>query len=225
MGQSTSGYSIALAVVALLAGILIGVVGAHSFNITDEIVTEDVKRRTDKAETPAAGLRSSLNTLMVEHVYLSKDALEASYEDGPALEQKTGLLKTNSEELAGALGVLDDDTEEEFLSLWQEYNDTFMDYAAAAKKEDQSAAVEAEDNLKRLSTELAGLLAERTGMEEDKLQETLDFHTAHMQQVFNASVAGNHEEARQGQELARDNMKELSDDMSAAIVAKRPDKF
>lgn len=226
MGQSTSGHSIALAVVALLAGILIGVVGAHSFNITDEIVTEDVKRRsTDMTGTPAAGLRSSLNTLMVEHIYLNKDALLEAYEDGPALEQKTELLKTNSEELAATLGVLGDDTEEEFLTLWQEYNNTFMEYAVAAKEKDQTAAVEAENKLENQNAELVEFLSERTGMKEDKLEEALGFHTAHMQQVFNASVADNNEEARQGQELARDNMKQLSDDMSAAIVDKHTDKF
>lgn len=222
--QSMKAQSVALAVVALLAGILIGVVGAHSFNITDEAVTE-VVRQENPSDTPAARLRATLNTRMVEHIYLAETAAVASYQNDPSAEQRATALHDNAGQLAAELSVLENVTREDLERIGNQHADALHGYAAAARQQDQDAMRQHQQQLDTLTGELAGAIAPDLAMTEQDLKQSLDTHVQHMQRILSARAAGNYEEARKEQGRAREHMYQLSNELAADIVSTYPDRF
>lgn len=222
--QSVKSESIALAVVALLAGVLIGVVGAHSFNITDEAVTK-VVRQESATDTPAAEFRASLSTRMVEHVYLTKEAAIASYQDDPSAEQRLASLEANASHVAEDLSVLDSVAKEDLQRIGDKYAVTIQAYSSAARQQNQQALRENQQQLDDLSADLAELIAKDIDTSQNEIEESLHTHTAHMRQILNAYAAGNYNEARQEERNARDHMQQFSKTLAADIVAAKSDEF
>ncbi len=221
---STKGQSIALAVVALLAGILVGVVGAHFFNISDETVTKGAKQET-ATNTAAAELRSSLDTRFVEHVYLTQEAMAAAYENDPSAEQRFTALETNTQELATTLGVLESVNEENSAEIGEEYANHVRTYAVALREQDQETIRQTQDQLDALSEVIAGALSEELDISEDELKEMLDTHISQMQQIFNAHTAENYKEAYETRQKARSHVQQLSQRLSAQIVDTYPEQY
>lgn len=222
--QSSRGQSIALAVVALLAGILIGVVGAHSFNITDETVTT-ITQEEPASQTPSAELRAALDAHMAAHVYLTKEAMIAVYEDTPAAPQRLEAMEANATELADALSVIDNVDAEEMAEPREQRLEAVRAYAVAAREQDQESMREAREQLEVLSAETARLLSQELDVSQDELEDDLTTHVAHMEQILNAYVAENYQEVRREELRAREHMQELSKKLSADIVTTYSERF
>lgn len=223
--KGSRGQSIALAVVALLAGVMIGIVGASVFNVEDTAVTQvtDEQAETTKA---AADLRTSLNRYMVEHVGLSATAVKSIHDNDSDADAAREALDANVEELAAVLAsVHNDQTEEDVLALWQSFADSLEEYAAAVRDNEQAAMEQAESNMDSNIDEAVTLLSETTGLPSEDLNDDLEQYLASMTQVVSSHAAGNHTESYRVQRQAVADMAELADQLSIAIVEQNPDQF
>lgn len=221
---STKGQSIALAVIALLAGILVGVVGTHFFNISDETVTQ-VAGQKPTTDGPAAELRASLDTRLIEHAYLTQEAMVAEYENDPSAEQRFAALNTNTQELVKILGVLEGVDENNSVELAEEHVNYVRTYADAVREQDQETVRQTRDQLDTFTAVTADTLAAELDMPRDEVQESLDAHVAHMQRALDAHAAENYSEAYKIRREARSQMRQLSARLAAGIVDAYPEQY
>ena len=222
--QPMKAQSIALATVTLLAGVLIGVVGTHSFQMSDEAVT-DVTRQQSATDTPAAQLRASLNTRMVEHVYLTEMAVAAAYRKDRSLSQRFTALEKNADQLAAELGVLDNTSQEELRQLGQQQVSALRGYAVAARRQNPGAMRRHRQQLGEFTNQLAGVISQDLDMSKQHLKQSLQTHIKYMERILNARAAGNYREARKQRKQAKTHMQQLSNELAAAISSAYPEEF
>lgn len=222
--QSMKAQSIALATVTLLAGVLIGVVGTHSFQISDEAVG-DVTRQQSATDTPAAKLRASLNTRMVEHVYLTEMAVAAAYRKDPFLSQRFTALEKNANQLAAELGVLEGTSQEELRQLGQQQVSALRGYAVAARRQNPGDMRRHRQQLSEFTNQLAGVISQDLDMSKQHLQQSLQTHIKYMERILNARAAGNYQEARKQRKQAKTHIQQLSNELAAGISSAYPEEF
>ncbi|MEL7207812.1 MAG: hypothetical protein AAGK32_06200, partial [Actinomycetota bacterium] len=105
------------------------------------------------AQSPAAGLRADLTSLLQEHVYLAGLALEQALDDGgdlnaPDTVAAVEALDANSVDLSTAIGGLYGVAAgEQFLELWRSHIDFFVDYTLARANGDEAGAKAAQEGL------------------------------------------------------------------------------
>lgn len=227
MGSKNSqGQSIALAIVALLAGVLIGIVGASAFNLEDQAVTNTDSVDTTDVSDAESDLRVTLNRLLTEHVDLAAPALRNAFDGSDDTEASVAALDENSVELAAAIGsVYGEDAEESFLELWRQHIGFFTDYVVAAKEGDQAGMEQAEKDLAGYVDQSSTFLSEATGIPEEELTESLNEHVDQVVNVANSYAGGNYEESYREQREATHHMGATADALSGAIADKFPEKF
>lgn len=164
--------ALALAIVALFIGILLGAVGTGMFiQPQAEGVKEQKEETEDKTYTQDSGLRATLNSQLKEHAeiltLISMEPLEEGETDEkPPVEA----LEENSSKLASTFGsVYGKETENEFLELWQSRNDHFVDYIISSKNDNEAGMEQARQDLSEDREEIALLLADKTGIDQEEL--------------------------------------------------------
>jgi hypothetical protein len=222
--QFMKAQSIALATVTLLAGVLIGVVGTHSFQVSDEAVS-DVTRQQSATDTPAAKLRASLNTRMVEHVYLTEMAVAAAYRKDPSLSQRFTALEKNADQLAAESGILEGTSQEELRQLGQQQVSALRGYAVAARRQNPGDMRRHRQQLSEFTNQLAGVISQDLDMSKQHLKQSLQTHIKYMERILNARAAGNYQEARKQRKQAKTHMQQLSDELAADISSAYPEEF
>lgn len=211
--------AVALAVVTLFIGILLGAVGAGMFTQSQTVDTgvpmEDEAANQDQDNE----LRVTLNNQLGEHaellVLVSLDELEKSEtEKEPSLEA----LERNSTDLAATIGsVYGEEAEKEFLELWQSRNDHFVDYIISSKNNNEAGIEQANQDLSEDTEEIALLLADKTGNNQEELVNDFNKQVEQFTGIVQARGNGNNERFYElRSELSR-HMAELADQLAVAL--------
>lgn len=152
--------NIALAAVAIVAGLVIGFAGGRVMNSNKTSDTKTASTTTGISQK-ASDLRADLVTLGLEHMTLTNQAIDAALDGSKTADASAAALYANGNDIGTAVGsVYGKDAETTFDSVWKLHLDEFVKYAVADSKGDSAgkqAALDAIDSgyTKPLSAYLA----------------------------------------------------------------------
>lgn len=222
----TDGHSIALAVVALFAGILIGIVAAGVYGVDDEVVS--TKDETVGISEAQSRYNATLKTNLQAHVLLGMTSLQSIYEERDSAEFARTAFAENAEDIAATFGaVLGDEVEEELSQHIGEYVDALNALAEASREGDASDVADAEEALDETAGQVASYLGEIIDEEGGGVSfgDSLLEHNQNILGAFNAYVAGNFEESYRLQSQAAAHLRLFSDQVAEAVAEAYPGRF
>ncbi len=181
-------------------------------------------------EAPASELRAGLTHLLGEHVYMAGVALSTAVGaglDAPETAAAVEALDANSQALADAVGsIYGAEGGEQFLALWREHIDMFVDYTLARAGGDEAGQQAALDDLDRYRSEFGAFLESATegNLPADAVAEELVPHVDTVRAAIDALVDG---DAAVFDRLrdAGGHMPHTARVLAGGIVAQFPDRF
>ena len=146
-------------------------------------------------DSPAAQTYATLSTLLQEHVYLAGIAIDTGYAfglDSPQFTAAADTLDKNSVELADVVGSVAPDKRDAFLKLWRQHIGFFVDYAKAAKADDDTGRQSALDELDGYRTQAGQFFADISGgaIPADAVESNLAKHVQSLTAAIDAAAAG-----------------------------------
>ncbi len=175
----------------------------------------------------AAALRSTLNQLLSEHVYLAAAATGAALggREGEFQAAATA-LDGNSVDLAHAIGsAYGADAEQAFLALWRRHIGFFVDYTTGVAMNDTALQARAANDLIGYSRDFAAFINAANGLPVDVVADLVRMHVVGLKDVVDAQAAGDSTRAYMGEREAAAHMGMIADPLADATVMKFPEKF
>jgi hypothetical protein len=222
---------------ALTAGLLLAACGTNGDS--DSSSAADTATSTagpttsahdDQAEgttLTAADLRTTLNGVLQEHVFLTGAAVNEAFQGNTAgFDAAVAALDENSSALSEAVGLAyGPEAEEEFLGLWRAHIDLFVAYATALGEGDQAAADEQAEFLAGYATDFANYLAVPTGIDAAALEALVLEHIATLTEVIDVMATGDPTASFTALREAMGHMHMIADPLAVAIADGDPDAF
>ncbi|MBI2486608.1 MAG: hypothetical protein HYW01_06555 [Deltaproteobacteria bacterium] len=178
--------------------------------------------------TPAAALRTALNCLLQEHVFLAANATGAALGGRQAeFEAAAAALDGNSVDLAKANGSFyGPDAEAAFLPLWRKHIGFVVDYTVGVATKDKAKQDKAVADLVAYATEFGAFLNSASpSLPADAVAELVKGHILSLKAVIDAQAAMDQTKAFTDLRPAVAHMQMISDAHAEAIVKQFPDKF
>jgi hypothetical protein len=180
------------------------------------------------AKSPGAVLRSTLDTLFGEHVALIADAAAAQVQ-GRAADVTAAsdlLLGKNSTDLATAFGTVYPDAQGTFLALWKKHIAFFLDYGAAAAKNDGAGKTKAVGALKAYAATFAAFLnGQNSLLPKDAVASLFTEHATTVIAVIDAEAAKDYAKADAALAAAYSHMDMIGKALATQIRAQHPEKL
>lgn len=211
---------------ALFAMILVGFVSCAK--VSKDEMAEKEKAAGPTSDTPAAALRTALNGLLQEHVFLAADATGAALGGRQAeFEAAATALDGNSVDLAKANGsVYGPEAEAAFLPLWRKHIGFVVDYSAGLIIKNTAMQEKAVNDLIAYSQEFGAFLNSASpSLPADVVAELVKGHILTLKEVIDAQAAGDFTKAYTALRTAASHMPMIADAHAGAIVKQFPDKF
>lgn len=170
---------------------------AHMPEVGKELATGIVAGNNipGEVDSPAAGLRATLNANLQEHVYLSGMLVATAYAkglDSDAVKAASKAVDKNAVALSDMVATIDPAAKEPVLKLWRQHIGYFVDYAVAAKKGDAAGKAKAQKELtaytKASGTAFAGL--SKDNLKADDVAKGLQHHVDSLSKTIDAFAAG-----------------------------------
>lgn len=179
------------------------------------------------SDTPAAELRSKLNTVLAEHAMLAASATGAALGGRSSeFDAAAAALEANSVELAGIVGTAyGANAEALFLEGWRKHIGFFVDYTNGAATKDEAAKQQAVENLRKYARDVAALFESANGLPAATVAGIVDEHVDTLTKVIDAQAAGDLTSAYALLRESVAHMRTLADPLAAATVAKFPEAF
>lgn len=180
------------------------------------------------SNTSAAALRTTLNLLVAEHVWLAAAATNAALNGNQAeFKAAAAALDENSIALAAANGsVYGEEAAEAFLPLWRKHIGFFVEYTNAVAAKDTAKKEEAMNNLVGYSEDFGAFIHSASpSLPADAVAGLVREHALTFKAVIDAQASGNDAEAYTNLRQAVAHMRNIADAHSEAIVLQFPDKF
>ncbi|HWP90793.1 MAG TPA: copper amine oxidase N-terminal domain-containing protein [Thermodesulfobacteriota bacterium] len=217
---STKLKAVSMALTLMLVT-LIGCASATNKEMTKESVEAT-------SATPAAALRTKLNGLLQEHVFLAADATGAALGGRQAeFEAAAAALDGNSIDLANANGsVYGPEAGEAFLPLWRKHIGFVVDYTTGVATNDKAKQDQAVANLIQYSQDFAAFINSASpSLPVDVVAELVKGHILTLKEVIDAQAAGDYGKAYTSLRTAAAHMPMIADAHAGAIAKQFPDKF
>jgi hypothetical protein len=183
---------------------------------------------TSTTATSAATLRTGLNTLLSEHVYLAAAATGAAL-DGREAEFKAaaGALDANSVAIAQAIGsVYGKDAEGAFLPLWRRHIGFVVDYTVGAAGRDSAKQEKAVSDLVAYTQDFGAFLASANpNLPRSVVADLVKHHVVTLKEVVDAQAAKDPARAYTAVRTAAGHMRQIADPLAEAIVKQFPDRY
>ena len=180
------------------------------------------------AQTSASDLRTGLNTMLAEHVYLAAAATDAAL-GGRSTEFKdaAAALDGNSVALGKAIGsVYGDGAGAAFLELWRKHIGFFVDYTTGVAKKDKAAQDKAVNDLIGYAADFAAFLASANpNLPKDVVQGLVKDHVVGLKAVVDAQARGDWSGTYAHLREAAGHMQMIADPLAGAISKQFPEKF
>jgi hypothetical protein len=176
----------------------------------------------------AAGLKSALNTLFQEHVYLAAAATGAALGGREAeFKAAAGALDQNSVAISRAIGsVYGNDAEQAFLPLWRKHIGFAVDYTVGVAGNDKAKQDKAVNDLIGYTKDLGAFLnAANPNLPTTVVAELVQHHVVSLKSVIDAQAAKDPAKAYVALRAAAGHMQAIADPLADAIVKQFPDRF
>ncbi|MEX0919800.1 MAG: hypothetical protein WDZ32_01520 [Candidatus Saccharimonadales bacterium] len=188
--------AIALAVVALVAGVLIGIVGNSLYGV-DRFNGDDEPQVGISDEEAAAQV--ALSGALLNHAHITSELLRNIYDEVGDEDIYLSELSDISTKISSNIRSRFDLTrsqQTEFNEVWGSHLDNLASYAKAAADIDAEAMDEAEVGLEDFPSDIASILiSEEEDLHQD-VEDNLSVYVDQMLQLINAHGAGNYQEAQ-----------------------------
>ncbi len=183
---------------------------------------------TTSSGTKAAALRTTLNTLFAEHVWLAGSATGAALGGRDAdFKAAAAALDQNSVAIARAIGsVYGSDAEQAFLPLWRKHIGFAVDYTVGVATSDRTMADKAVNDLVGYSQDFGAFLqSANPNLPKSVVADLVKHHVVTLKAVIDAQAAKDPEKAYVALRAAAGHMQMIADPLAEAIVKQFPDKF
>lgn len=180
------------------------------------------------ALTSAADLRTALNQLFQEHVYLASAATGAALGGRNAeFTSAAGALDANSVALSKAIGsVYGADAEAAFLPLWRRHIGFVVDYTTGLATKDAPKQQKAVTDLLGYTNDLAAFLSSANpNLPKAAVAELVKGHILSLKGVIDAQAAGDPAMTFMKLREAAQHMQMIGDPIAAAIAKQFPQRF
>src|SRR5215470_10126174 len=180
------------------------------------------------SSTKASGLRSTLNTLFQEHIYLAAAATGAAL-DGRDAEFKAAAaaLDANSVAISKAIGsVYGQGAEEAFLPLWRRHIGMVVDYTVGVATNDKAKQDKAVADLIGYTQDFGAFLqSANPNLPKSVVADLVKHHVVTLKEVIDAQASKDPAKAYTAVRTAAGHMQLLPDPLAEASVKQFPDKF
>jgi len=204
----------------------------HMQMIADPLAGAIVKQFPDRiagaSESRAAGLRTTLNLVLREHVYLASAATNAALGGRDAeFKAAAGALDANSVALSKAIGsVYGADAEKAFLPLWRKHIGMVVDYTVGKATSDQAKQDRAVNDLIGYTQDFGAFLSgANPGLPKAIVADLVKHHVVTLKDVIDAQAAKDQSRAFMAERTGAGHMQMIADPLAEAIVQQFPDAF
>ena len=180
------------------------------------------------SQSTAADLRTGLNQLFQEHIYLAGAATGAALGGRNAeFTAAAGALDANSVAIAKAVGsVYGTDAEAAFLPLWRRHIGFVVEYTTGLATRDMPKQQKAVNELLGYTNDLAAFLSSANpNLPKAAVAELVKGHILSLKAAIDAQAAGDQQMAYSKLREAAGHMQMIGDPIAAAIVKQFPQKF
>jgi hypothetical protein len=180
------------------------------------------------AKSPGAVLRATLDTLFGEHVALIADAAAAQTQGRAAdvAAASDRLLGQNSIDLATAFGTVYPDAQVTFFALWKKHIAFFLNYGAAAAKNDAAGKKTAVDQLTAYAATFGAFLnGQNSLLPKDAVASLFKEHATTVIAVIDAEAAKDYAKADAALVAAYAHMDMIGKALATAIRTQHPEKL
>ena len=205
---------------------------AHMQMIADPLAQAIAKQFPDRfvgnPQTPAAGLRTSLNVALREHAYLAAAATNAALGGRDAeFKAAAAALDGNSVDIAKAIGsVYGADAEQAFLPLWRRHIGFFVDYTVGVATKDKSKEDKAVSDLIGYTQDFGAFLNSASpNLPKAVVADLVKHHVLTLKDVVDAQAAKDPARAFAAVRLAAGHMQMIADPLAETIVKQFSDRF
>jgi hypothetical protein len=185
-------------------------------------------RTTPSSATKAASLRTALNGLFREHVFLAGAATAAAL-DGRKADYAAAVeaLDRNSVDLSKAIGsIYGTEAERGFLPLWRRHIGFFVDYTLGHATGSAEKQAKARDDLMRYGKHLGGFLnSANPNLPVGAVAELVDKHVVGLMDVIDAQAGKDPAVAYEHLRTAASHMQMIADPIAEAIVTQFAERF
>jgi hypothetical protein len=176
----------------------------------------------------AAGLKSTLNTLFQEHVYLAAAATGAALGGREAeFEAAAGALDQNSVAISRAIGtVYGAEAEQAFLPLWRRHIGFAVDYTVGVAGNDKAKQDKAVNDLIAYTKDFGAFLnAANPKLSSKVVADLVHHHVVTLKMVIDAQATKDQAKAYAALRTAAGHMQAIADPLADAIAMQFPDRF
>ena len=176
----------------------------------------------------AAGLKSALNTLFQEHVYLAAAATGAALGGREAeFKAAAGALDQNSVAISRAIGsVYGADAEQAFLPLWRKHIGFAVDYTVGVASNDKAKQDKAVSDLIGYTKDFGAFLnAANPNLPTKVVADLVQHHVVTLKAVIDAQASKDPAKAYAALRTAAGHMQAIADPLADAIAMQFPDRF
>ena len=178
--------------------------------------------------TKASGLRSTLNTLFQEHIYLAAAATGAALGGREAeFKAAAAALDANSVSISKAIGsVYGQGAEEAFLPLWRKHIGMVVDYTVGVATSDKAKQDKAVADLIGYTQDFGAFLqSANPNLPKSVVADLVKHHVVTLKEVIDAQASNDQPRAYMAVRTAAGHMQQIADPLAEAIVKQFPDKF
>jgi hypothetical protein len=180
------------------------------------------------SSTKAAGLRSGLNMLFQEHIYLAAAATGAALGGREAeFKAAAGALDANSIAISKAIGsVFGQGAEDAFLPLWRKHIGMVVDYTAGVASNDRAKQDKAVADLIGYTQDFGAFLqSSNPNLPKSVVADLVKHHVVTLKAVIDAQASKDQAKTFATLRTAAGHMQMIADPLAEAIVKQFPDKF
>jgi len=220
----------------LIVSTIVGAVAAAAIlavNIGEPIARAEAQQGHAMAamatsSTKASGLRSTLNTLFQEHIYLAAAATGAALGGREAeFKAAAAALDANSVAISKAIGsVYGQGAEDAFLPLWRKHIGMVVDYTVGVATNDKAKQDKAVADLIGYTQDFGAFLqSANPNLPKSVVADLVKHHVVTLKEVIDAQASKDPAKAYTAVRTAAGHMQMIADPLAEAIVKQFPDKF
>jgi len=177
-------------------------------------------------DSPAARLRTEMNSLLKEHTVMAGLYLTAMYGDVPA-DRLVQLMDANRNKIAAIVERnYNTETKDTFLQVWSQHMLEYGNYTRALKEKDTAAMTTARNNLKRISNDMGRLFdSVSNNMTTSEIEGLMNEHVNGTLSLVDAVSQGNATRSANLLKAGYDQAGRFADVMTRAMVMEKPDLY
>jgi hypothetical protein len=219
-----------------LVSTIVGAVAAVAIlavNIGEPIARADAQQghamtAMATSSTKASGLRSTLNTLFQEHIYLAAAATGAALGGRDAeFKAAAAALDANSVAISKAIGsVYGQGAEDAFLPLWRKHIGMVVEYTVGVATNDKAKQDKAVADLIGYTQDFGAFLqSANPNLPKSVVADLVKHHVVTLKEVIDAQASKDQAKTYTTMRTAAGHMQMIADPLAEAIVKQFPEKF